>query len=248
MKKKIFCLLDLTSLNDDDTPESIEALCKKAQFDEEHVAAICIYPKFLPQVRQYFPMTSPIKIASVCNFPEGKTSLVQVLKEIEVAIYQGADELDIVMPYHQYLAGKYLEVQNFISECKKACGNKALKIILETGALKTPELIKKASQDAILAGADFIKTSTGKIAVNATLDAAKIMFETIRECKTERPVGFKAAGGIRTLDQAISYLKLAEEIMGPDFIQPDRFRLGASKLIDEIIDYSTVTDFAKLRG
>lgn len=228
--RKVFSLLDITSLNTSDTPEIIAQLCQNSTGILGHAAAVCIYPQFVSQANKLLKNT-PVKIATVANFPTGDESLADVLLEIQQAINAGAQEIDVVMPYKNYLAGKVAQVKNFIATCKNTCGKDILlKVILETGALQQSNIIANASRDVIDAGADFIKTSTGKITVGATLDAARIILETIKSLNLTYAVGFKAAGGIRTLLDAKNYIELAEEIMGASWVLPNHFRIGASNL------------------
>lgn len=235
MRERLYSLLDLTSLNETDDAKAIDKLCEKANTPLGHVAAICIYPQFIAQVKQFLGNNSPIKIATVCNFPQGQTPLNIVLDEINAAIEKGADEIDVVMPYHDFINGNYEAVEKFVAACKKTCGQKLLKVILETGFLQKPEIIAKASQDVILAGADFIKTSTGKIPEGATLEAATLMLTSIRDLKMNRTVGFKAAGGVRTEAQAVAYLQLTDKLMGETWANPNTFRIGASQLANELL-------------
>lgn len=232
--QQLLPLLDLTSLNATDNDNSIRQLCAQATTPNGNVAAVCVYPQFVPLVKQLIK-TPQIKIVTVSNFPQSTTPLPQVVREIKEAIAMGANEIDIVMPYHEYLAGNINSVKDFITQCKNACGNNILKVILETGALQKTEIIAAASRDVLLAGADFIKTSTGKIAINATLEAAEIMLEVIRDLKLPRVVGFKAAGGIRTVAQAANYLHLAQHMMGEDWVSANTFRIGASVLMQDIL-------------
>lgn len=225
--------LDLTSLNDNDNDDVIQQLCKRATTPHGSVAAVCVYPQFLPVAYAALKNTH-IKIATVANFPLGNDHVNAALKSIEQSIKDHADEIDVVMPYHAFLAGDTAIVEKFILACKEMCGEKIiLKVILETGALKTDDLIYTASRLVIENGADFIKTSTGKVAVNATPEAAKAMLSAIKD--SGRNVGFKAAGGIRTSEQATRYVMLAEEIMGEGWLTPENFRLGASSLLDDIL-------------
>lgn len=233
--KHMVSFLDLTSLNEDDNDATITALCQQAQTELGNVAAVCVYPQFVPLVKKLINHAA-VKIATVANFPHAADPIETVIKVIERAIADGADEIDIVMPYRDYLEGKHSDVENFIKACKEACDDKLLlKIILETGALERPEAIANASRDAIQAGADFIKTSTGKWSVNATPAAARAMLKTIHTMKPQHTVGFKASGGIRTLAQATEYLQLAEEIMGKDWPKPNTFRIGTSRLVEELL-------------
>jgi deoxyribose-phosphate aldolase len=235
--QRLLSLVDLTSLNVHDTEESIALLCDKAHTDLGHVEAVCVYPRFVRQVAAQFAGTS-IKTATVVNFPEGISSLETVLVEIGKALQDGAQEIDVVFPYLRYLAGEQQYTQSFISACKAACGTSvSLKVILETGALLDPAIIADASVNALTAGADFIKTSTGKIAEGATLEAAAVMLLVIRHVmpQLKRNIGLKISGGIRDIEQAAQYVKLADTIMGPEWVIPHHFRLGASQLVDKLL-------------
>jgi deoxyribose-phosphate aldolase len=236
LPRQILSLIDLTSLNDSDTEESIAALCQKAVTPYGNVAAVCIYPQFVKQAADAL-MGSGVKIATVANFPQGNASLDPVLTSIYHSILAGAQEIDVVFPYMQYVSGERAAACEFIHACKQKCGSSILlKVILETGAFPDVDLISTASRDVLLAGADFIKTSTGKIAVGATLNAATAMLKAIKELSSRlnRPLGFKASGGIRTMDEAAQYINLADEIMGADWVAPVHFRLGASQLLDTV--------------
>lgn len=224
---QVLSLLDLTSLNDTDTAETIDTLCQNAK--SHHVAAVCVYPRFVKQAATALQNTH-IKIATVVNFPKGTDSLENVLLDIKQAIQDGADEIDVVFPYQQFLAGNVDSATHFIRECKLACGKNILKVILETGALKEKNLIAEASRCALAAGADFLKTSTGKIEVGATLEAAEIMLQEIKQSKKQ--VGFKASGGIRTAEQAKQYVELANQILGEGWVTPQTFRIGTSRLLN----------------
>lgn len=234
--RQIFSLLDLTSLGETDTPAMITALCKKAVTIQGHVAALCVYPQFARQVVDLLAQT-PVKTATVANFPQGSDAINVALISIEQSIQAGAQEIDVVFPYQSYLAGDREGARDFVRQCKAACGeNILLKVILETGALQEAQIIADASRDVIMAGADFIKTSTGKIKIGATLEAAAIMLLVINEMTPEmkRPIGFKASGGVRTVEEAAKYLELAAQIMGADWISPRTFRFGASQLVDAL--------------
>ncbi len=239
LRRRLYSLIDLTSLNHDDSEASIAALCNKAQSSLGHVAALCVYPDFVPVVTAAFART-PIKTATVVNFPEGAGSLESVLVEISQCLQLGAQEIDVVFPYQRYLAGEQQYAHQFVSVCKAACGDDVtLKVILETGALLDPAIIADASYEALAAGADFIKTSTGKISEGATLEAAATMLLVIKhtEPQVKHRLGFKAAGGIRTISQAAQYLELADRIMGREWVTPATFRIGASKLVDELLSF-----------
>lgn len=232
--EQIMALLDLTSLNDSDTEATVIQLCQKAVNRLGSVAAVCVYPRFVKLVQQQLLLLDPrIHIATVSNFPAGTQSLSDTLNEINAAIADGADEIDVVMPYETFLQGDKKYVSDFIANCKSNCDQQTLKVILETGVLATPELIAEASHLAIDAGADFIKTSTGKSTIGATLEAAEAMLRVIHTSEYE--VGFKAAGGVRTVEQAQSYIDSARRIMGAEWISPQTFRLGASQLVDNLL-------------
>ncbi|QEE46032.1 deoxyribose-phosphate aldolase [Rhizobium sp. WL3] len=226
-------LLDLTNLKDDCTPEQIVTLCGRAQSAFGPTAAICIWPRFVMQARTLLGPDSPIRIATVVNFPSGEMKTEDVLAETRDAVADGADDIDLVIPYRALTKGDENAVPDMVSAVKAACGPAILKTILETGELKDISLIRRASDLSIAAGADFIKTSTGKVGVNATLEAADIMLQAIRDSR--KKVGFKPAGGISTVADAGHYLRLADTIMGEDWVMPSTFRFGASGLLDDII-------------
>ncbi|GAC1041226.1 deoxyribose-phosphate aldolase [Rhizobium sp. No.120] len=228
-------LLDLTNLKDDCTPAQIEALCARAQSPYGNTAAICIWPRFVAQARAILGTDHVVNIATVVNFPAGDMEVADVAAEAREAIADGADEIDLVIPYRTFLAGNEKAVTDMVTAVKAECkGPVILKTILETGELKDATLIRRASELAIEAGSDFIKTSTGKVAVNATLEAADIMLRAIRD--SGRKVGFKPAGGIGSVSDAALYLSLAETIMAPDWAMPSTFRFGASSLLDDILN------------
>lgn len=225
-------LLDLTNLRDDCDASAIETLCKRAQGPNGNTAAICIWPRFVAQARGILGTSSPVRIATVVNFPSGNLPVSEVVEETRKAIADGADEIDLVIPYTKFLAGDEASVSDMVRAVRAACPNSCLKVILETGEIKDAALIRRASELAIAEGADFIKTSTGKVQVNATLEAADIMLQAIRDSR--RKVGFKPAGGISTVADADLYLRLAETIMGANWLMPSTFRFGASGLLDDI--------------
>ena len=234
----IIPLIDLTSLNQDDNEATIIALCKKAQTSYGDVAAVCVYPAFVKRVVSELKNTS-IKIATVVNFPSGDLTLQEMLSQIETAISDGANEIDMVFPYRMYLSGKKQAALDFVINAKQLGGNEInLKVIIETGELPSLELIKQISVDVISAGADFIKTSTGKTKQGATLEAAEIMLKAIQEqtVNQQKHVGLKISGGVRTVPQCLSYITLVEDTMGQDWIKPNCFRIGASRLLDEITE------------
>ena len=225
--RTLISCIDLTSLNDHDSLESITALCQQAMTPQGPVAAVCIYPAFVSHAWQCL-METPVKIATVVNFPTGNEPIETVTNTIQQAILDGATEIDIVIPKEN--------IKHFIRHCKNLCGNKALlKVILETGNKSLGE-IEKISTIAIEQDADFLKTSTGKINIGATPEAAEIILNTIKKLNNPNKLtGFKASGGIRTLIQAKIYIDLIKNILGTQAFHPSRFRIGASSLLEEIL-------------
>lgn len=237
--RRALTLMDLTTLNDDDTQEKVNALCHQAKTHLGSPAAVCIYPRFIPATRQTLAQLglASVKIATVTNFPMGEANLAKALAETRAAIAYGADEVDVVFPWRALQAGDQQIGQQIVASCKQLCeaANVILKVIIESGELQKPELIRQACEIAINAGADFIKTSTGKVPVNATLEAAQIMLETIRDLGVAQQVGFKAAGGVKTVEDAEAYLSLADQILGPDWADARHFRFGASGLLNNLL-------------
>lgn len=232
-------LMDLTTLNENDTDEKVIALCHQGKTEFGSPAAICVYPRFVPIARKtlnQLGMTS-VKVATVTNFPHGNEDIAIAVTETKAAIAYGADEVDVVFPYCALIAGNPQVGLALVQQCKAVCAaaNVVLKVIIESGELKTPELIRQASEIAIQGGADFIKTSTGKVAVNATLESAKIMLETIKALGVSETVGFKAAGGVKTTEEAQQYLTLAKEILGQNWVSIAHFRFGASSLLNNLL-------------
>ncbi|MEB2844967.1 deoxyribose-phosphate aldolase [Rhizobiales bacterium RZME27] len=239
-------LLDLTNLRDDCDNAAIENLCLRAQTPYGNSAAICIWPRFVAHARSILGEGHMVRIATVVNFPSGALPVAEVVKETEQAVADGADEIDLVIPYGAFVAGDEAAVTTMVEAVRSACPNSCLKVIIETGELKERALIRRASELAIEAGADFIKTSTGKVAVNATLEAADIMLQVIRDSK--KRVGFKPAGGVGTVADADLYLRSAETIMGANWIMPSTFRFGASSLLDDILAVLSGSGSARVSG
>lgn len=237
--KQALSLMDLTTLNDNDTDEKVIALCQSGNTEFGSPAAVCVYPRFVPIARKALKQAgiSTVKIATVTNFPHGNDDIEIAVAETRAAVAYGADEVDVVFPYRALMAGNPNIGFELVKACKIECekANVLLKVIIETGELKTAELIRQASEIAIQAGADFIKTSTGKVAVNATLESAGIMLETIRDLGVADKVGFKAAGGVKTAEEAAQYLNLACEILGETWVNADHFRFGASSLLGNLL-------------
>ena len=234
-------LMDLTSLNDNDTPQVIIDLCHKAKTAAGHTAAVCVYPRFVPVAKKTLKELglNDVTVATVTNFPAGGDDIDIAVTETRAAIAYGADEVDVVFPYRALMAGNETVGRELVAQCKQACGDTCgdkvmLKVIIETGELKDPALIRRASDISIEAGADFIKTSTGKVAVNATPESARIMLEAIRD-SGKLTVGFKPAGGIRTAEDAAEHLAIAADIMGADWINRDHYRFGASSLLGSLL-------------
>ena len=229
-------LMDLTRLNDDDTGQKVIQLCRNAHTPLGNTAAVCIYPRFIAVAKQTLKEqnTPDIKVATVTNFPYGKPDIEAVLQETRAAVKAGVDEVDVVFPWRELMAGRETAGAEMIKQCRKICrADIKLKVIIESGQLHKPELIRRASEIAIAKGADFIKTSTGKVAVNATLEAAEIMLTTIKNSQQE--VGLKVAGGIKDAHAALQYMALAEKIMGSQWLNAQHFRLGASSLLDSLL-------------
>jgi len=238
---RIFELMDLTTLEATDNEKSIEVFCQRALSYKKQgfaVAALCVYSPFVSQAKRLMEGQN-IEIATVaCGFPSGQMPLSLKLDEVRYAVASGADEVDMVISRGKFLQGEYQKIFDEISAVKEACNKAHLKVILETGELKTVDNIRKASEIALLAGADFLKTSTGKIKPAATLEAAMVMLDTISEFynKTNRKVGFKPAGGIADPQTAFQYFKLVEEILGNSWLDKSLFRIGASRLADKLIE------------
>ena len=238
-------LMDLTTLNDDDTDAKVIALCQQAKSPAGNTAAICIYPRFIPVARKALreQRTPEIRIATVTNFPHGNDDIEIALAETRAAIAYGADEVDVVFPYRALIAGNETVGFELVKACKEACAAAGvlLKVIIETGELKDVALIRKASEIAIDAGADFIKTSTGKVAVNATPEVAAVMMQVIADKGVQQQVGFKPAGGVRTAEDAAKYLQLADDILGSGWADARHFRFGASSLLASLLNTAGFT-------
>jgi deoxyribose-phosphate aldolase len=253
-------MIDLTTLEGQDTPGKVRALCAKAMRPDPAdqtcpaVAAICVYPDLVATARAALD-GSHVKVASVATaFPSGRAHLDIKLRDTADAVAAGADEIDMVIDRAAFLTGDYSAVFDEIVAVKTACvgpeTSAHLKVILETGELATYDNVRRASWLAMLGGADFIKTSTGKIQPAATLPVTLVMLEAVRDFRdaTGRMVGVKAAGGIRTSKDAIRYLVLVNEIAGPDWLHPDLFRLGASSLLNDLLMQRTKLTTGRYSG
>lgn len=228
---RLLPLLDLTSLGEDDTPAHIEALCASARNRHGLPAALCVYPEHVATVRRAM-QASAVKVATVVNFPDGGSDAARAVRETRRALAAGADEIDLVLPYDALRRGERSLAEAVVLACRDACGSACLKLIIETGELQTAELIWQACEIGLAARVDFLKTSTGKVPVNATPQAAALMLDAI--ALDGGRCGFKAAGGIRTLDDAAIYLGLAADRLGDAWITPAHFRIGASSLFTEL--------------
>src|ERR671938_624462 len=234
---------DLTTLEGQDTPGKVAALCSKAirpdpsDASVPSVAAVCVYPNLVPTAVERL-RGSGVKVASVATaFPSGQSPLEAKLEEVRWVVAEGADEVDMVIDRGAFLSGRYAKVYDEIVRVKEACGDAHLKVILEVGELGTYDNVRRASLLAMAAGADFIKTSTGKLPGAATLPVQLVMLEAIRDVheETGRKVGMKPAGGIRTAKNAVQYLVQVHETLGPDWLTPDLYRIGASSLVNDIL-------------
>ena len=243
VKKEILHCIDLTTLKCTDTEESIMKFTEKVnEFvdkypDLDNVAAICVYPNMAEIVSDSLEADN-VKIACVSGgFPSSQTFMEVKVAETAMAIHAGAEEIDIVMPIGKFLCDDYEGMCDEINELKDICGEKTLKVILETGALRTASNIKKAAILAMYSGADFIKTSTGKEAISATPEAALVMCEAIKEYhrETGRKVGFKAAGGIDSVKKALAYYTIVKEVLGEEWLNNGLFRIGTSRLTNLLL-------------
>ncbi len=240
--KKIYSLIDLTSLNATDTRESIWNLTEgvndfEGSSDINNVAAICVYPNFVETVKE--ALTADVKIASVAGgFPSSQTFTEVKIAETALAVASGADEIDTVLNLGFFFDDNYEELAEELDEIKHACREAKLKVILETSALKTAENIMKASILSLYSGADFIKTSTGKVYEGATLEAAYVMCTAIKEytSKNGRQAGFKASGGISTTENAVKYYTIVKEVLGAEYLTSEYFRIGASSLAKNLLN------------
>jgi deoxyribose-phosphate aldolase len=236
-------MMDLTTLEGKDTPGKVRALCAKGMHPQPgdptipSVAAICVYPALVADAREALK-GSTVHVASVATgFPSGQTFREIKVAETRMATEAGADEVDMVIDRNAFLAGDYQTVFEEIVAVKEACGDAHLKVILETGELETYDNARRASVLAMAAGADFIKTSTGKVSPAATLPVTLVMMEAVRdfERETGREIGIKPAGGIRTAKEAVQYLVVLYETLGPRWMRPERFRFGASSLLNDVL-------------
>jgi len=226
--------LDLTSLEGSDTPETVRSLCARAR--RSGVAAVCVYPSLVPVARRAL-QDSPVRVASVAGaFPSGQSSLEVKLADLRAALAAGAHEIDVVIDRGAFLAGRYAEVSAQLEALRAACPGATLKVIVEAGELGSYVALRRACDLALAAGADFIKTATGKIATSTSPAIALAMCDALRahRRRTGRCAGLKLAGGIRDAAAALGYLALVKESLGDEWLEPSRLRFGASRLLDEL--------------
>ena len=224
--------LDLTSLNDGDDDAAIDALCRRAVGSQGKVAAVCVWPRFVAQARAALPRD--VAVAAVANFPDGALDAGRALADTRAIVAAGGDEVDLVLPWRAMLSGQDDAAAQLVAQVRSACRGQRLKLIIESGELPAPEAIRQACRIGLDAGVDFLKTSTGKTAHGASLDAARVMLETIAAHPRAAAVGFKASGGIRSIADAAGYLTLAREVMGVRMLNPARLRFGASGLLTDV--------------
>jgi len=249
-------MVDLTTLEGADTPGKVRALCNKAMRPDPadptcpQTAAVCLYPDLVGVAKETLG-SSGVKVAAVATaFPSGRAAMDIKLADTRDAVEAGADEIDMVIDRGAFLAGHYLSVYDEIVQIREACGDAHLKVIFETGELQTYDNVRRASWLAMMAGAHFIKTSTGKVQPAATLPVTLVMLEAVRDWReaTGQMVGVKPAGGIRTSKDAIKYLVMVNEICGDDWLDPDWFRFGASTLLNEILMQRTKMKTGRYSG
>uniref|UniRef100_A0A1I7TSZ2 deoxyribose-phosphate aldolase n=1 Tax=Caenorhabditis tropicalis TaxID=1561998 RepID=A0A1I7TSZ2_9PELO len=242
--RKVIQYIDLTTLNGDDTASKVVALAKRAinpipTDPSIHCGSVCVYPQRIADVKKFLNATKQnCHITGVAGgFPSGQYHLQSKVLECELSVADGATEIDIVISRASALEEDWKTVHDEVQACKNACGSAHLKTILATGELKTLSNVYKASWASILAGSDFIKTSTGKESVNATLEVAYVMCSAVKRWYelTGKKVGFKPAGGIKTVDEALSYVALVKDILGEQWLNPTLFRIGASSLLDDCL-------------
>lgn len=236
---RVIGLIDLTNLSDDCSENDVVELCSRAHGPHGNVAAVCVWPRYVSRAVRELTATD-VRVATVVNFPHGRDSVDQVVDSVKRCVADGADEIDLVIPYEKFRDSSDDEgdraVVHMVAKVKESLPeNRLLKVILETGELRDRDLVDRAARLAVASGADFIKTSTGKTPVSATPEAVETMLSVLRESpRIDRRVGIKPSGGIRTVDEAARYLAMADRIMGPDWATPETFRFGASGLLDAV--------------
>ena len=249
-------MVDLTTLEGADTPGKVRALASKAMRPDPadqtcpQVAAVCVYPDMVPFAKETLG-SSGVRIASVATaFPSGRAAMDIKLADVKDAVDAGADEIDMVIDRGAFLSGRYMEVFEEIVAVREACGGAHLKVIFETGELQTYDNVRRASWLAMMAGGHFIKTSTGKVQPAATMPVTLVMLEAVRDFResTGQMIGVKPAGGIRTSKDAIKYLVIVNEVAGPEWLDPDWFRFGASTLLNDLLMQRTKMTTGRYSG
>lgn len=235
---RILPLIDLTSLNDDDTEAQIETLVDRGV--KYGVAALCVYPRFVKMARRCLK-TEPVQLASVVNFPDGSDDIFRTVKETETIIAAGIDEIDMVAPLDAIMDGDVGLVTEMVQAVKEKADGRMVKVILETGRLEDPARITAAARAAVMVGADMLKTSTGKTPTGARLEDAAVLLAVIDEA--DGRVGLKLSGGIRTTQQAASYLHLIDHFMTSGWVSPKTVRFGASSLLDDVVGILATPNF-----
>lgn len=230
-KNELIGLLDFTRLTDNDTPDAIIAFCEKAVTPFGAVAAVCVYPEFIALAKKTLHGTG-IPIATVANFPVGNDALSVVETSIQQSLANGADEIDMVMPYHHLIRGNTDYIIQYLAHCRLLTKNHLLKIIIESGELNRKQIIQ-ATTIVADSGADFVKTSTGKVPIGATLDACDAILSVLST--RHQPPGIKLSGGVNTPEQANAYLTCIAKYMGDDWIKPAHVRIGASRLLNALM-------------
>lgn len=230
---EILSCLDYTDLTDPHSKQAALALCQNAVNEEEKVAALCVWPEFVTHVSD-FCLKNNIELATVVNFPKGEKSLAEIDKEIYAALKEGVTEIDAVIPYKTIISGKSQDITEFVRHLKSRLPSSVpLKLILETGAFEDKTLLRKMCDQAIAAGANMLKTSTGKTKKGASLEAVKIMAQAIKD--SGKKIGIKVSGGVKTKAQAEDYMNICADILGQDFINPLTFRIGTSSLLATLL-------------
>ncbi|GGW68173.1 deoxyribose-phosphate aldolase [Alishewanella tabrizica] len=231
--QQLVTLLDVTRLNETDEPQDVQDWLTSLPQPPVAIAAFCVYPQFLQTTAAFAKSSMPTAaLATVVNFPEGDQPIERVLSDVAKALALGATEIDCVMPYNTLLKGDEKAVLAFLTAVRAACGEHCLKVIIESGELVTAQQITKATELVIASGADFVKTSTGKVPVGVTLEAARIILTSI--AAADRIVGFKASGGLKTIEQALAILEMFEQITGQN-ADAKSLRIGASALLNELV-------------
>jgi deoxyribose-phosphate aldolase len=234
--RQLIGLLDLSTLHIDDDDERVIALCKQAVTPMGEVAAVCVYPRFVQLARHTLSelRAKRVRVCTVANFPYAAPDIKAAVADIRAGLVVGADEIDLMYPYQALLRGERQEAIDLVQACRSTCGERAkLKVILETGELKDPQLIRMACEDVIAAGVDFVGTSSGKVGLTTTPQAVRILLEVIADVGGQASI--KVAGGVRTFEEALGYLALARSRFGPQWVNANRMRLGASTVLDDVL-------------